>query len=84
MTTFRPFSILASRIPNFLNWTVDTNSLAQPLLDVKEIQRKKREATESLGHLSLFIQQNVIKTYKPPAYIPPKEVSKIERLKGNF
>jgi hypothetical protein len=86
MVFFRPLSVLALRIPNFFSWTIDTNSLAQPLLQsqTQEIQVRQKEATESLAQLSLTIQQKVLKTYSPPAYLPPKEVSKIERLKGNF
>jgi hypothetical protein len=71
MAYLRPFSILAIRIPTFFD------SLTQPLLD-------KKEATESLGNLSLFVQQSLWKTYTPPAYIPAMQLSKIERLKGNF
>jgi hypothetical protein len=72
MAYFRPFSVVAIRVPTFFD------SLTQPLLD------KKKEATESLGNLSLFVQHSFWKTYIPPAYIPARQLSKIERLKGNF
>jgi hypothetical protein len=72
MAYFRPFSVLAIRVPTFFD------SLTQPLLD------KKKEATESITNVSLCIQQSLWKTYIPPTYIPARELSKIERLKGNF
>ena len=35
---FRPLSVLASRVPNLILWTVEPNSLTEPYL-----KREKRE-----------------------------------------
>jgi hypothetical protein len=78
MFSFRPLSILASRITHFFGWTIDTTSLAQPLVSPPDFESKKKEATETFAHISLSVQSNILNTYKPPAYVPTSEFPKLK------
>jgi len=70
----RQLSVLAPRIAQFLNWTVDTNKLAEPLLSKDEILSYK----ESLNNCIVKMNVQISRQINP--YVPPK----IERLKPNF
>ena len=65
MTQLRFLSYFSTRIPQLLGWSVDTNSLVDPLLKREEIAYVRQQIHESL----LKLQPKV---YQPPLYVPPK------------
>lgn len=71
MLSFRPFSILAPRILQFLGWTYDPTTHVQPLLSVDDALVAKQYTTEAIGNTALLLQTKLPMTYQPPAYKPP-------------
>jgi len=65
MSHFRFLSYLAPRISQFLGWSVDTNSLADPLLKREEIPQIQKQ---------ILLQTHKLQSrlYKPPQYVAPK------------
>ncbi len=66
MLFLRPFSVLATRIPILLGWTVDPSSLSQPLLDPSSFKQLEEKATGLLGKKLAYLSSG----YVPPKYFP--------------
>jgi hypothetical protein len=65
MSHFRFLSYLAPRISQFLGWSVDTNSLADPLLKREEIPQIQKQ-------ILLKTHKLQSRLYQPPHYVAPK------------
>jgi hypothetical protein len=65
MTHVRILSILAPRMHQLLQWTVDPNSLAEPLLKKEEIPTLKQHIVDTWRKM-----QDTL--YQPPPYSPPR------------
>jgi hypothetical protein len=70
MLSFRPFSILAPRILQLFGWTYDPSSHVQPLLSPQDMVDYKKNATEVLATMPLYLQSKVSPTYVPPRFQP--------------
>lgn len=64
MVTPRILVYLVPRLSQLFGWTVDTNSLVDPLLQ-KEVPKIPKQLGEPFKHA----QQNL---YQPPPYMAPK------------
>ena len=75
MVTPRILVYLVPRLSQVLGLSVDTNSLAEPLL-----QNETPKLQAQIGQRLQSLQQ---KFYQPPHYVPP-ETAKVVKLKGIF
>jgi hypothetical protein len=69
MSNVRILSILAPRIQQLLNWTVDPSSLAEPLLKKEDIPTWKQQLHQQWTTFQAFLSP-------PPSYSPPQPKAK--------
>jgi hypothetical protein len=59
---FRPLSVLASRIPGTLFWTVEPNLMAEPFLN----KEKREQIQKYLQKMQLSVVSTIPSPYKFP------------------
>ena len=69
MSNVRILSILAPRIQQLLNWTVDPSSLAEPLLKKEDLPTWKQTFQQQWTAFQIMLSP-------PPVYTPPQPKAK--------